>query len=233
MPKPHFPDLRKEKPKTPQACALYEEGIVAVGGDLSVETLKAAYKKGIFPWPLPEYPKKFRNMTWFCPDPRGILDFKELHVPRSLRKSLSKSTYTYTINQEFKTVITACRKTARPGQHGTWITADLLEAYVNFHKAGFAHSVEVWEGDELVAGLYGVDANGVFAGESMFTTVDNGSKLALLHLIDHLQSRGADWMDIQMVTPHMERLGAKLIRRDAFLNRLARSQSQGLRLFEK
>lgn len=207
-----------------------EEGVVAIGGDLHSETLKAAYRRGIFPWPLPDYPEKFPYLTWFCPDPRGILEFKDLHVPKSLRKSMKRCSYKFTIDQNFNEVINMCRNIPR-GDSGTWISADIVSAYIDFHEKGHAHSVEVWDADKLVAGLYGVDAFGVFAGESMFTLVSDGSKMALLFLIEHLASRGATWMDIQMLTPHMEALGAKLIRRDAFLDLLAHSQARDLHLF--
>ncbi|HRK02244.1 MAG TPA: leucyl/phenylalanyl-tRNA--protein transferase [Oligoflexia bacterium] len=216
----------------PDPATADEDGIVAIGGNLLPETLLAAYRKGIFPWPVPGYPKKFPYLTWFSPDPRGILEFEDLHIPRSLKKAINRSDYTYSIDKNFKNVIGACKNVPRQ-EKGTWITPDIVEAYIQFHQVGHAHSVEVWDGPDLVAGLYGVDAFGVFAGESMFTLVDDGSKLALMYFIEHLKARGATWIDIQMVTPHMEAMGGKLIRRDAFLTRLAQTQALDLRLFDR
>jgi leucyl/phenylalanyl-tRNA--protein transferase len=172
-------------------------------------------------WPLP----------WFCPKRRGILVFSEMHVPRSLAKARRGRELRFTIDAAFRDVIEACSSLARPGQRGTWITAEMIDAYSELHRRGYAHSVEAWRGEELVGGLYGVDAGGAFAGESMFFLAPSASKLALLHLVDHLAARGLDWLDIQMLTPHMEALGARTESRDAFLKRLEATQARGLRLF--
>lgn len=203
-----------------------EDGIVAVGGALTLERLEAAYRRGIFPWPVEGYP-----MLWFSPDPRAILEFDRLHLPRSLRKSLKKSEFTVTVDEAFKQVIIACGRVPRPGQDGTWITPELLRSYVAWHEAGAAHSIEVWERGMLVGGLYGVEVGGAFSGESMFHARPDASKFALLYLVQWLQSRGLEWMDIQMLTPHMEALGARAIPRAAFLKKLTQTHALGLKLF--
>lgn len=205
------------------------EGIVALGGSLSTDNLLQAYRRGIFPWPLEGWP-----LAWFCPDERAVLEFKDLHVPRRLeRVRRRRSALRCTIDQNFKAVITHCAKVRRTGEAGTWITPQMLRAYCELHRLGHAHSVEVWDAeDNLVGGLYGVDADGSFAGESMFHLQPNASKLALLHLIDHLQARGLDWIDIQVLTPHMTTLGAKEISRDEFLEKLKLTRMRGLKLFD-
>jgi len=201
--------------------------IVGFGGDLSVENLRGAYRRGIFPWHIDGLP-----LPWFCPERRAVLEFSDLHIPRSLRKEREKTDFTFTIDRNFRRVIENCAKTPRPGETGTWITRDFIHAYDRFHKAGAAHSVEVRNASgELVGGLYGVDAGGVFCGESMFHTESNASKLALLFLIEHLQTHGATWLDTQVMTPHFEVLGAKEIGREEFLDKLAETQKQNLQLF--
>ncbi len=196
------------------------EGLVAVGGDFEVETLINAYKKGIFPWPMGDF-----ELCWFSPDPRGILEFSDLHVPKSLQRAKKKLALSFTFNKAFKKVITACAKTARPGQHGTWITPKMINAYIKLNAQGLAHSVEAWENNILVAGLYGVGVNGIFSGESMFYIKANASKLIILHLVEHLKKQGLTWMDIQMLTPHLEAMGAKNISRKVFLSKLAQIRS--------
>ena len=203
-----------------------ENGVVAVGGRLNNYTLLAAYRQGIFPWPVEGYP-----MLWFSPAERALLEFKDLHVPRSLARERRRTSLRFTIDRAFASVIALCARVERPEQDGTWITGEVIHAYREFHRRGRAHSVEAWEGDELVGGIYGVDADGAFCGESMFYLRPNASKLALLHLVEHLQSRGLDWMDIQVMTPHMQSLGAKNVPRDAFLRKLAETQARGLKLF--
>jgi len=202
------------------------EGIVALGGSLSTTNLVRAYRRGIFPWPIDEY-----LLPWFCPERRAILEFKDLHVPRRLARVQRLTPFHFTIDQAFEAVILSCAKVARKRETGTWITPQMISAYCELHKQGHAHSVEVWEGKTLVGGLYGVDAGGAFSGESMVSYRSNASKLALLYLIEHLQKRGLDWIDIQMMTPHMEALGAKTIDRSAFLQRLSLSQNRNIALF--
>ena len=202
------------------------DGIVAVGGSLSTANLVRAYRRGIFPWPVNEY-----HLPWCCPEKRAILEFKDLYIPRSLAKVKRQESFRFTTDQAFVEVIGACAKISRTGESGTWITTEMMHAYCALHKKGYAHSVEAWEGNTLVGGLYGVDAGGAFSGESMFYYRSNASKLALLYLVEHLQKRGLDWIDIQMMTPHMEALGAKDIDRSEFLEKLSLAQERKLTLF--
>src|SRR5690349_2353697 len=197
-----------------------------MGEDLRVATLREAYRKGIFPWPHEELP-----LPWFSPRRRAVIFFDELHVGRSLRKAQARAPFTFTIDRDFRGVIRACSEIERPDQDGTWIEPPMIAAYTRFHDAGDAHSVEVWEGDALVGGLYGVDCGGVFTGESMFHLRPNASKLALLFLIDHLRGRGGTLLDCQVMTPHMEALGAREITRARYLDALADAQAKGIRLF--
>ncbi|CAN5341061.1 leucyl/phenylalanyl-tRNA--protein transferase [soil metagenome] len=201
--------------------------IISFGGELTVENLRTAYRSGIFPWHIDGLP-----LPWFCPENRAILEFDELHIPKSLRKEKQKTEFTFTIDKDFEAVIKKCSKIRRSDGYGTWITLDFISAYCDFHAAGDAHSVEVWdESDEMVGGLYGVDASGVFCGESMFFLRSNASKFALLHLLEHLKSRGSTWLDIQVMTPHFKVLGAKEIDRARFLDKLEGTQKLNLNLF--
>jgi leucyl/phenylalanyl-tRNA--protein transferase len=200
--------------------------IVAVGGNLHTLNLLSAYARGIFPWPIEGWP-----LTWFSPQERALLEFKDLKIPRSLAKVRRRAPYRLTIDAAFREVILACARVKRAAEQGTWITPEMFRAYCELHELGHAHSVEAWEGDALVGGLYGVDAGGAFAGESMFFLRPNASKLALLHLIEHLQARGLDWLDIQVMTPHMQALGAHTVTRDEFLERLAAARARNLKLF--
>jgi leucyl/phenylalanyl-tRNA---protein transferase len=202
------------------------DGIVALGGPLNTTNLLRAYCSGIFPWPINEH-----ILPWCCPEERGLLDFNELHIPRRLARIRRQSTFQFTIDRAFAEVIGYCATVQRKGESSTWITRQMMRAYCELHRQGHAHSVEVWEGAELVGGVYGVDACGSFSGESMFQLRSNASKLALLFLIEHLKERGLDWMDIQMVTPHLEALGARVVSREAFLERLAATQRRKLILF--
>ncbi|MGZ8867346.1 MAG: leucyl/phenylalanyl-tRNA--protein transferase [Thermoanaerobaculia bacterium] len=200
--------------------------IVALGIDLRVEVLRDAYRHGIFPWPHDDLP-----MPWFSPRRRAVLIFDEVHLGRSLQKALRNTPFTFSFDRAFPDVIAACAEAPRPDQDGTWIEPAIIEAYTALHRAGDAHSIEVWDGAELVGGVYGVDAGGVFVGESMFYRRPNASKFALLHLIEHLRERGATWLDCQVMTPHMEALGARLITRARFLDMLEAAQGRGLTLF--
>jgi leucyl/phenylalanyl-tRNA--protein transferase len=203
-----------------------EEGIVALGGHLSTENLLRAYRLGIFPWPIDGLP-----LPWFCPPERAILEFKDLHVSRSLRYARNRTAFRFTINRDFPAVIAACASTPRPEQEGTWITPQIVRAYCELNRLGHAHSVEVWEEARLVGGIYGVEVDGAFGGESMFYLRPNASKLALLFLIEKLGASGLDWMDVQMMTPHMEALGARLVPREEFLEKLEQTRARGLKLF--
>ena len=202
------------------------EGIVAVGGRLTTTNLLRAYRRGIFPWPINE-----EILPWCCPEVRAILNFNELHVSRRLARVQRQSKFDFTIDKAFADVMECCATVKRKDQSGTWITSQIFDAYCQLHDAGHAHSVEVWKDHNLVGGLYGVDSGGAFAGESMFSIVSDASKLALLHLVDHLKSRGLGWIDIQMMTPHMAALGAREIDRDEFLQMLATAQENNLKLF--
>src|SRR5262245_11197516 len=160
-----FPDPRTASP----------EGIVAIGGDLHPDSVLAAYRQGIFHWPVEKLP-----LLWFCPAERGVLDLMALHVPRSLRRARRHTELRFTIDRAFRDVIRGCADTPRPGQQGTWITPAVVQAYVRLHELGIAHSVEAWTDHTIVGGVYGVDIDGAFAAESMFYRVPNASKLALL-----------------------------------------------------
>jgi len=211
----------------PDPRSATRDGLVAVGGDLEPATLRMAYEQGIFPWPVQGLP-----LLWFSPAERGVLEFAALRVPRSLARVRRKKPFRLTVDADFPGVIHACASTPRPGQDGTWITDEIVGAYIRLHRLGVAHSVEAWAGSQLVGGIYGVEVDGAFAAESMFYREANASKLALLHLVDRLSARGLDWLDIQVLTPHMARLGARAMPRDVFLRRLAATRARGLRLFE-
>ena len=204
--------------------------IIGFGGNLTLENLRDAYHKGIFPWHITGLP-----LPWFCPERRAILEFKDLHVSRSLKKTRRNTKFSFTIDKDFEAVIKSCAEMKRPHESGTWITPEFVRAYTQYHREeGMAHSVEVWdETGELVGGLYGIDADGVFCGESMFHKKPNASKLALLYLIEHLKDRGATWLDIQVMTPHMKVFGAREINREDFLDRLEQTQKKNLYLFRK
>lgn len=193
----------------------YEQGVVAVGGELSTALLKQAYAQGIFPWPHEDCP-----MLWFCPDERGVIDFAEFHVPSSLIKWGRKYNPQIRINQNFAEVIAQCQAQARPGQAGTWITEEIKLAYTELSKKGFAKSVEVFIEDKLVGGIYGVQSKNYFSAESMFFLTPNASKWALYNLKLHLESNGATWMDIQMVTDVSKSFGGKTIPKKDFLKRI-------------
>lgn len=208
-----------------------DDGLLCAGGDLRVETLLSAYSQGIFPWPQEGLP-----LLWFSPPRRGVLDFSEVHWPRrflrelrsSERTLVKQSKFTITFNRDFARVIRACAQVPQKNSHGTWILPPMEGAYMRFHEAGFAHSVECWRGDiihgEMVGGLYGVYVGGVFSGESMFQLQSGASKRCLFALIERLQAQGLTWMDTQMVTPILQSFGGKYIARDEFLERLKAAQ---------
>lgn len=203
-----------------------DEDVIAAGDVYATEVILDAYRHGIFPWPHQGYP-----LLWFCPAERAILEFKNLHLPRRLEREQRRAKFQFTIDKAFEQVMTACANVARTDGGGTWITHEMIRAYTELHRQGFAHSVEAWDVEKLVGGLYGVDAGGAFAGESMFYLQPNASKFALLYLIEHLKARGAEWIDIQQLTPHMEHFGARLITRNEFLDKLEHAQARQLRLF--
>lgn len=195
-----------------------EDGLVATGGDLEVDTLITAYQHGIFPWPVSlDFP-----LAWFSPNPRGILVIEELHLAKSFSKFLKKNPFRVTFNQAFNEVISQCARTYRKNQPSTWITPDIIEGYKKLFEQELAYSVEVWQGDQLVAGLYGVSMGDFVSGESMFTKEDNASKYALHSLILQLKAKGIKWLDTQMVTPVVEGFGGKYISRPEFLQMLSK-----------
>jgi leucyl/phenylalanyl-tRNA--protein transferase len=191
--------------------------VVAVGLDLKPETLISAYSQGVFPWPCEDMP-----LLWHCPLRRGVLFFEDLHVSKRLRQYLKKSPWTFTVNRAFDRVI---EESSVRLNEGTWITPEMKEAYGKLHQLGYTHSVEVWNGSDLVGGLYGVHIGGYFAGESMFHREDNASKAAILFTVALLKKAGRKWMDIQMLTPHMEALGACEITRKKFLGMVAEANT--------
>jgi len=210
-----------ERKTFPDPSRALDEGIVDLSDDVRVERLLEAYSFGIFPWPQEGLPT-----IWFCPERRGVLDFADFHLPHSLEKWLRRSTFRYTFNAAYKTLIESCSRAVRPNQSGTWITPKLLKAYRDFHREGYAHSLEVWDGGDLVGGLYGVYVAGVFCGESMFYRRANASKFALVKLVEFLKGAGLEWIDIQMVTPLMKQFGGKYIPRKEYLARLERAKTQ-------
>lgn len=192
-----------------------EDGIVAVGGRIEPKLLLQAYRSGVFPWPQEDMP-----LLWFSPDPRGVLDFSEFHVPQSLKKFINKNKHwKFTFNKAFKEVVENCRLQSRPNQNGTWILPEMVNAYFQLNQQGFALSCELLDGQDLIGGIYGVLVDGVFSGESMFYKKSNASKVCFLNLVEYLQILGHKWMDIQMVTEVTQTFGGKYISREEFLQR--------------
>lgn len=197
----------------PPAESANEDGILAVGGDLSPTRLIAAYQRGIFPWYSEGLP-----ILWHCPDPRFVLVPEKLHVPKSLKKTAREAPYRLTLDTAFEQVIDGCASTRRPGQRGTWITRDMRRAYVTLHQLGLAHSCEAWRGADLVGGLYGVCLGKVFYGESMFARADDASKLAFVTLVQWMIGWGVQLIDCQQETAHLARFGAEAWPRKRFLS---------------
>ena len=197
-----FPDPREAE----------EDGLIAVGGDLSVERLLTAYASGIFPWFT-----RGRTPYWFSPDPRLVLRPEALHVPRSLARTLRRGAFRFTADRAFERVIAGCAAARREGQRGTWISKAIVEGYGELHRAGFAHSFEAWEGDELVGGLYGVSLGAAFFGESMFAARPDASKAAFVRAVELLRARGFGLVDCQVTTEHLLRFGAEAWPRERYL----------------
>lgn len=203
-----FPDVSKAN----------QDGLLAVGGDLSPERLILAYKSGIFPW--------FNDdalLLWWSPDPRMVLFPKNIKISKTMKSVLAKNEFSLTRNSCFKQVVEECAKIERKGQMGTWITPKMKSAYLKLHEMGFAMSYEVWQANELVGGLYGIDLGTVFCGESMFSKTSNASKFALINLANELREKNYGLIDCQVPTEHLESLGAEKMPRDKFmalLNRL-------------
>jgi leucyl/phenylalanyl-tRNA---protein transferase len=188
------------------------KGLVAVGGDLRVARLLAAYRHGLFPWSV-------NPITWWSPDPRGVFEFDRFHIPRSLARLLRRPPFEVTMDRAFRAVMEGCAAPA-PGRRQTWVTPEFIQAYTRLHKLGHAHSFECWQDNRLVGGIYGVALGGLFAGESMFHRASNASKIALSRLVEHLRERGFVLFDIQQVTPATRQLGAVEIPRAEYLRRL-------------
>lgn len=204
-----------EEPIFPPPDYADPSGLLAVGGDLSNERLLEAYRLGIFPWYSDDQP-----ILWWSPDPRLVLDLNDFKISRSLRKTLKREVFQVTLDHAFEEVIRACAVVPREAQNGTWITNEMLKAYVNLHGLGYAHSVESWFGGKLAGGLYGVSLGKCFFGESMFHLKTDASKVALATLVEKLRSWDFHFIDSQMTTEHMLRLGAKELPRRIFLKRL-------------
>lgn len=215
--------LREDELSFPHPQQASSDGLLAVGGDLSVERLLLAYSWGIFPWYTQGDP-----ILWWHPDPRFVLFPDNLKVSKSMRPYFNQQKYRATYDQAFSEVIKACSAVPRRGQDSTWITDDMIAAYEELHAAGFAHSVEVWQGEELVGGLYGIALGRVFFGESMFAKATNASKFGFISLVRNLNQWGFQLIDCQQETSHLASLGAELISRQAFLDILTENQSEAL-----
>ena len=209
--------LSKDLYFPPVSEASYE-GILAVGGDLSTERLLLAYKNGIFPWFEEDEP-----ILWWSPPQRMVVNPKEYKIAKSLRNILNRNIFEVTFNQNFSEVIKNCQTIKRRGQQGTWITDSMFESYLKLHELGIAKSVEVWQNNELVGGLYGVDLGKIFCGESMFSLVPNASKVAFVSLIEKLKQENYLLLDCQVHNDHLEKLGAFEISRENYLKILKSS----------
>ena len=196
------------------------QGLLAAGGDLSLERLAKAYRKGIFPWYSPGEP-----ILWWSPDPRFVLFPELIKVSRSLAKNVRNHKFEIRMDTDFEQVISLCGNQPRKDQPGTWITDEMRQAYIDMHHAGHAHCVECWNGDELVGGLYGIHTGQVFCGESMFSRESNASKIALVHLCQFLINQVFKLIDSQVYTEHLERLGAKMIARKEYIEILQQTHN--------
>lgn len=200
----HFPH--------PDMALTEPDGLLAVGGDLSLERIINAYLNGIFPWYSDGQP-----ILWWSPNPRAVLFPEKLHVSKSLKKIMKKTVFTTTIDQAFAQVIQACAEMPRDNQDGTWITHDMQQAYIKLHQQGIAHSAECWQDGQLVGGLYGIALGRIFFGESMFAKRSNASKAAFVYLVDELKKSDYALIDCQVTTQHLLSLGAEEIPRERFL----------------
>ena len=192
-----------------------DEGIIAVGGDLGIERLLLAYRSGIFPWYNEDEP-----IVWWSPDPRFVLFPDKLKVTKSMQSVLNNGTFRFTINRAFSSVLESCKSITRKDQEGTWITPEVQKVYTQLHELGYAHSAEAWMNGELVGGLYGIKLGNVFFGESMFSKVSNASKFAFINYVRQLQKENIALIDCQVYTAHLESLGAKMIKREVFMDLL-------------
>ncbi len=199
----------------PPVAQAEEDGLLAIGGDLSSQRLLLAYHSGIFPWF-----NEGQMALWWSPEPRMVLKPQEVYVSKTMRKTLRDKTFTITYNQQFLEVILHCKRIKREGQHDTWITNSMVESYLKLHEQGHAISVEVWKEEKLVGGLYGIDLKekGVFCGESMFSLESNASKVGFIMLSQKLEQQNYHLIDCQMYTNHLASLGATEIPREEFLS---------------
>lgn len=204
----------------PEVATAHPSGIIAFGGDLSTERLLLAYTSGIFPWF-----EDGEEITWFAPERRMVLFLNSVRITKSTRNILNKQLFKITYNTAFKEVITSCQQIKRSGQLGTWITDEMMEAYLKLHELGYAKSVEVWQNNELVGGLYGMDLGHIFCGESMFSKVSNASKIAFIHLAQKLKSENYQIIDCQVYNDYLESLGCEEIPRDVFMKILNKEVS--------
>jgi leucyl/phenylalanyl-tRNA--protein transferase len=188
------------------------EGILAIGGDLSPQRLLLAYRWGIFPWFHDDQP-----ILWWWTAPRLMIRPSEVHISHSVRNALNQNRFTFSMDKQFREVMIQCSSFPRKDQEGTWILPALIDAYTELFNLGYAHSVEVYENDELVGGLYGITLGKIFSGESMFAKKSNASKVGFVYLCRYLQSKGFEWIDCQQDTPHMRSMGGKLISENQFL----------------
>ena len=193
-----------------------EDGLLAIGGDLSTKRLLLAYQQGIFPWYSEQDP-----ICWWCPNPRFVLFPDELKISRSMKRVLRSGPFGFTTNTAFAEVIRNCRTISRKDQDGTWISAEVQNAYIRLHELGYAHSAEAWNNNELVGGVYGVRLGNIFFGESMFSRQTNASKFALARYVEQLKQEGVVLIDCQVYTLHLESLGARMIPRKDFMRLLA------------
>lgn len=210
--------LLDDSMKFPHPVYAESSGLLAVGGDLSVERLLRAYRSGIFPWFSEDDP-----IMWFSPDPRLVLFLDDLSVSRKLKKIIRQGVFEVRFDTSFREVVESCAVANREGQNGTWITDEMIEAYIELHSRGYAHSVETYLEGSLVGGLYGVSLGGAFFGESMFFEKSNASKVALYYLVEKLGSWDFDFIDSQVPNDHMKSLGGKEVDRESFLIMLERS----------
>jgi leucyl/phenylalanyl-tRNA--protein transferase len=191
------------------------DGVLAMGGDLEVPSLLLAYSQGIFPWPHDGYP-----LLWFSPPQRMILEFSDLHIPHRLTRDLKKNIFSFAVDQNFSGVIRNCAEGIKRKERETWITDEVIAAYTELHRQGYAHSFEAYHDEELVGGLYGVSLGAMFCAESMFYLKSGASKAALLYAVNFLKAHGATWLDVQMPSPLLKILGAQEVERSLFLEKL-------------
>jgi len=218
----HWLDPRNPRQPFPPASQAMRDpnGLLAIGGDLSATRLLGAYAQGVFPWYNPDEP-----ILWWCPDPRAVLFPADFHVSRSLARRLRHNDYAITVNRAFPAVLEACSGPRARGR-GTWLGPEMKRAYQDLHERGHAQSIEVWQGRELAGGLYGVSLGRAFYGESMFSRIDDGSKIALHYLCRQLRAWDFELMDCQISSPHLATLGAVEIPREQFLGRLRAAVAQ-------